>query len=329
MKRFLYSAIGVTAASIGLFFGRPWPISSPPGTPPTVEKERERLKTACATFVKECEDQLAQEVKLQRAGSTGESEVDDARFALAEARRDLAQAESQREAVIEQSRVLVAIRERERDRLLTLPGGGDVGAVEVLAARRRLSNAREWLARDEDASEDVARYLREIIDVCEAELKAVEALVVRGSASSGDVDDCRRRLAYARYRLAREEGRTGEAVEQLHITVEARERDLKRKQQLCGSAAAAQDVDWHHVLLLEARQRLAVVEGNAPAAREHLGRIVAVLERTSQRLRDVFTSDRMLLAYSEYHLALAHYRLALASRDVALSEPDRLYELDK
>ena len=329
MNRVVDTAVVAAAVSVGVLFGAPCPAGPPSDAPPPARKERGQFQAACVALVRACDGELAEQVKLLRAGAATEGEVDVVRLALAGARQELALVEGRPAAAVEQSRALVAIRERELDRLLKLPGRGDVGAVEALAARRQVANARRWLAREERSPGGAARHLREVIELCDAEVRALQTLARRGIAVPEEVDAGRRRLAYARYRLAREEGRAEGAAEQLRITVQLREQDLKRTRQVDdGTAEAAQDVDWHHVLLLEARQRQAVFAGDAPAAREHLGRRLAVLERMSRRQREVLPADRVLRASLEYQLALVRYQLALASEGVPLVDGDPLYELD-
>jgi len=314
------------AVSIGLFFG--WQsLVSPSSAAPPASKEKEQLKAACLRLVKEYEEQLAEQDRLFRRGATSESEVERARFDLAEVRHDLADLEAKRDAVLEQSRVLVAIRERQLNLLLKMPSGDDLVAVEVLASRRRLANARFWLAREEGAAKEVVRSLQEIIDISNRELRALEPLVSRGLASSQNIEDARRHAAYARYLFAKQEGQPEEAAKQLRIVVEMRELGVERMHHLYKVwAMPARVVNWYRVLLMESRQRLAVIEGKTADTRKYLGRIPSLLEHILQELEAIHSTDRLERANLEYELALARYQLS--SDKLANSAWDRSYELD-
>ncbi len=324
MKRFFYLAVLIPLAFVGL-----WPSSPPSDYQAKLDKAREQWRAAAATCVAEREEDLGRELQLLPLGNTSEGEVDDARDDLAAARHELARADGKREAVIEQTRLAVAIRERQLARVLRVPANSS-SEFERLAARRQLTDARLFLAMEEGASADVTRYLREVNDLCKAEIGPLEALVSGGAASSGDVDWVHRRLAYARFLLAKREGNTGEAEKQLRTTIELCDRYARQVEKASASGAMPViQLELARVLSLENQFRLARWEGNVAAAREHLGQIPPILDQTCGRLKDSPTPARKYLANWECRLAEARYRVVLASQDLAGAEVYFWAELDE
>jgi hypothetical protein len=315
------------AVSIGLLFGWPQLISLAVAAPPKDLREKEQLKAACLRLAKEYEEQVAEQDRLLRQGATSESEVLRARYDLAATQLDLAALGNKRDAVLEQSRVLVSLRERQLNLWLKMPSGDDLVAIEVLAAERRLANARFWLAREEGRGKDVVRYLRDIIDISNRELRALGPLESRGLASSQNVEDARRHIAYARYLLAKQEGKPEEAAKQLRIVADMRELGVARMHHLYKVwAVPARLVDWYRVLLMESQHRLAVVEKKPADARKYLDRIPQLLQHILQELEDIHSTDRLERAGLEYELALARYQLS--SDELVRSAWDRSDELD-
>jgi hypothetical protein len=324
MKRFFYIAVLITLALVGV-----WGASPPADYQAKLDKAREEWRAAAATLVAEREEDLGRELQLLPLGNTSEGEVDDAREHLAAARHGLAQAGGKQQAVIEQSRLIVAIRERELARVLRVPASSS-SEFERLATRRRLTSARLFLALEEGASTDVTRYLREVIEISRAEPAPLEALVSSGAASPGDLDWSRRRLAFARFLLADRDGTTQEAEEQLRIAIELCDRYVRQVEKASlGGAMPVILLDLARVLSLENQFRLALRKGNPAGAREHLGRIPPILEQACQRLRESPTPARKYLANYECRLAEARYRVVLASQHVTRAEVYFWGELDE
>jgi hypothetical protein len=312
-----------------LFAGRAGTTSAP-AAPPPAQEARDQFRAACVTYVQECERDLAQQLNLLRTGSTSEGQVDSARLELAAARHELALSEGRPGAAADQVRLIVAIREGERDRLATLWGPGAGSKVEVLAAQRRLANARYRLSEELDEPEEVSRHLQGIIDRSQVEARLMQAQAERGVASPGDAAVALRRLAYARYLLAKGAGNTAEAAKQLRTVVEVREQDYERARRLhTRKAAPAQYVDAARVRVLEVQLRLAVLEERADAAREHLAAIIALRQGMMRRLDESPAGRRAAVVRLRWELAQAHSLMAQASEGQTPPAYNPMYELDE
>jgi hypothetical protein len=288
-------------------------------------KEREEWRAAAVRCVSVCEKNLEEEEHLFRTGAASEGEVDVARYYLAGARHELALCDGKREVVIQQARDMVAIREREWNRLVTV--SDPTTALDALAARRCLASARYHLSRMEGDTENAGMHLRSVLDACAAEVRGLQALAERGVITPESVDDALRRQAWARAVLAREEGRREEAVEQLRIVVKLRERDVERHKRVSAEGGSPPAfVEFMDVLLLEDRLCLAVAERKPDDAHEAVGGIVSLLEKITKRWKEVPNRDQVVVTAHEERLA--RYRLALASKDLKFAGPADVSRLD-
>src|SRR5262249_9749322 len=116
-----------------------------------------------------------------------------------------------------------------------------------------------------------AEQLRALVSVREEELRRVQALSTRSSASSLEVSLAQLRLANARYRLASREGQAKEAVEQLRALIELATYREKQLQRLLQSAATSStQLCVVRCETAYGRYRVARVEGRADDARREL-----------------------------------------------------------
>ena len=295
-----------------------------PGGPTTAGEETRRFKEALARLEKEYESELATRSKLRDQGAMTEAEVDEVRLDLAWMRRNQGIIENQPETVRVQLKTVIEIRDREWERLQTLQRMAGVGLSELLAAQRRQVVARYDLARHENKFDTAARELREIVRICEDELKVLAAL---GNAVAGREEaGARYRLAFARYRLARHEGRAEDAVRELRTTVANWEAYLDRLVRSPHASILPVEEEFIRLEIQFDRYLISVTERNPEGVRKHLREAIAIAETIEKRLQgDPAGFSKLWKAAWDHNLALTRYYLARAEAGHEL--PDNLWRL--
>src|SRR5689334_18398962 len=87
------------------------------------------------------EAQLALEIDLQARGAGTERSVEEARITLAKLRHHLAQRENRRPDALDQSKLILQLRDRQVKRLQGLADKGFATELELTEARRRAAAA--------------------------------------------------------------------------------------------------------------------------------------------------------------------------------------------
>jgi hypothetical protein len=297
-----------------------------PGAPGSVGEEERRFKEALDRLGKDYEAELALRTRLRTQGAMSEADVDEARLGLARVRINQALTEKKAEEVREQHNTVIKIRDRELARMQALQRMSSVSLYELLASQRRLAYARFLLARQEGRSDDAVRELREIVRTCEAELKAMSDL--RG-ISGAELEWARLLRTYARYCLARQEGKSDDAVRELRTTVEVGEAMLDRLTKLHRGSTLPLEEEFNRLLVEFARHRLARAEQKPEEVRSHLREAVKLQEAIETRLRaDPASVSKLQKAELDHNLALSRLRLAMAAAGLELSDDDPWNLLD-
>jgi hypothetical protein len=302
--------------------------ASPSSIPP-LEDERDRYRAALTDWEGWWAKEVAREQKLLTMGLGSEGDVDKARSYQATVRAELALVERNPEQARSELRTLVQVREREWQRAQTVHRRGTLATKDLRAAERRLANARYRLAGVEGPHTKVAAALQEVLTACAREIKVLRANLPRGTLVDGDVERALCRESYARYRLARLEGRTDDALRELTLMVQLREKEFRRMQHLLGlQAAAPRHVDGADFFLLRAQQRLALARNDREKVLGLLDRLIAVAERLLEReLSLPSPNERDVMAFRA-EIAYQRWRRALAQDDLTRIEDDPLDELD-
>ena len=134
--------------------------------------------------------QLDRATKLVRENSASEATIDGARLDLAEAQARLSEVKQQRDTVIENLQVVVAIRKRQLDRATKL-------VLENLASEATIEGARLELGESR-----IRLELHVILDVRERQLTRQTKLHDQGLVPLKTVENARMGLNEARERLA-------------------------------------------------------------------------------------------------------------------------------
>lgn len=228
---------------------------------------------------------VAREIDLYAKGVSSEINVELARIWLAKSRHDLALNENKIEDAINQTRLIVSIREKQMNRVKLLNDKGLATEFELNEALRHLACARYFLAIEEKKSQDVAVQLQLIVDLCKKELIHLEKL--RGQAiSSWQVHRAESRLISAQYLLARTSNNPDKIVEELRRHVEVCEKEWKQAVELKRSGAAMIIETYGvRINLLNAKLRLANVEKNSEVIVEQLRAMVKLHEETLPQVR--------------------------------------------
>lgn len=290
-------------------------LASPENFPQDPAVTRAQCVTHAQQRVAVWEDVLQRELGLLARGMGSQGDVEAARLALAGARHDLAYLLEKQALVEAQWKVILGVRERQvaTERLLRERGVGADMAVE--AAERRLANARLDRAIEMGNSSEATAQLRYIIELSQHELDHNLRLHARGYLGEGDVNFVRRRLAYARFRLALLEEDPEVAVQSAGQVVLLRQGEYDRLRRLHDRSAVGQlEVDLAHIALTQARQWLALAQGNPASLRDLVRGEAALYEGL---LRDIVGRRDLspeTLAQVRFSHALARWRL-VASLD--------------
>jgi hypothetical protein len=295
--------------------------------------ELAQFKAATVAVINHWERMLAKELGLRNQYASSDSNVYFARDQLTLGRHKLALLKDEPAAAREQLRAAVRIREDELRRLQRMTSQGTVSAREVGLAQLRLANARFRLAELEGHPEEAIRQLRILIDLGATEEKRIRPLAQKGAATAVQLSIARCQGAYARYRLAREEGRSKEALENLKLTVEARSELFALAQKEHGHGYLVTDnVDYAHALLLRAQVRVAVLERNPERVRQLLRELVAVFDRFLHRIGvDTFPDPDVREGWTvrtRQAMAEDRYRLTLVDVDLDEVLDDPIWELE-
>jgi hypothetical protein len=228
---------------------------------------------------------LAREIDLHAKGVSSEINVEFARIWLAKARHDLALHENKIEDAIDQTRLIVKVREKQMKRMKQLSDNGLASEFEVNEAQRHLACARYFLGSEERKPQDVAEQLQLIVDLCKKELKHLEKLRAQ-AISSWQVHRAESRLISAQYLLAKTASNPEELIKELRRHVEVCEKEWKQVMDLKRSGAAMVIETYAvRVNLLNAKLRLANVEKNTEVIVEQLRALVKLHEETLPQVR--------------------------------------------
>jgi hypothetical protein len=304
------------------------------GVPPLPRQdERNQLKAATIAVRTHWEKMLAKELRLRQQGASSEAYVNFARERLALARHDLAVVEEDPAAAGEQLAIVLGVREAELRRVQKLSPTAAASAGEIGYAQLRLASVRYHMAKLDGDAPEVVRQLRITIELGMNEAKRLQRLAPKGAASATQLSVVRGQIAYGRYRLAHEEGRSEDALAELGVLVEARAELLAQSKKLdMRRYVPPWDVDHAQALLLKARVRVAILERKPQRVFEQLRELAAVEERFWQRVRSDFflePDDREGWAvHIKRELALDRYRLTLGEQDLERVLDDPIGELE-
>jgi hypothetical protein len=231
------------------------------------------------------EKQLEAELRARSRGLASDEDVDRARVDLAKARHDEALANSDRAGMVEQCRVILAVRQREWQRLAPAIQRGALDAAEVDVARRRPAVARYFLAVDEQRTGDARDELKFIAEVCDREAQRLARGYAGRVVSLRDLNAARNRAASARYLLARAGEQPDGAIRECDRTVALWEGEAARVSRLyqAGSAHYLEDLDAR-TFLIDARIRRAACDGDREAIAALLKERIALREDAVPRL---------------------------------------------
>lgn len=255
-----------------------WEESLPAGT-----RERVTAQKRAAFYRGELESRS----ELSEQGHLAEGDVEDVGVDLAVARYNMYLSQGKRRQAAAELNVVVLLYQRELERLVKLAESGAVPEGKVDNARRRLACARHEVAAAAGRRDDALAQLAMVVAVCEREVERLEKLGARRIVPEAEVDEGRRRLALARYTLAREKDEPEVAAEQLRIIASTWKRALERTEKLHQSGAAAKlEVNLARWGMAEARLRLGIVYGKGEVVVEELRTIVALHEARLEMIRE-------------------------------------------
>lgn len=297
----------------------------PQGGTKSLTEETGRRDKANAQLVKVCEDDLANQLKMKAAGATSETAVDEARMDLARARHDQALFAGNVDGCREQIRAIIDSRTRQLGRVEALQRDAASSTYDVGAARRRLAHARYRLAQLEGRSADAVKEMRAIARIREDELNFFS--VLPGVMAQAGLEAARYQLAYARYRLAVEEGRSDDATRELRTAVAMWEKVRDRYAGLGPGTILPFEAEWSRVRVHVAGAHLATAQRDPARVREHLRQIVVVWEEIARRLAADPVARRSRYE-AEFELAWYRTRLALAEERGLIPDEDRWYEFE-
>jgi hypothetical protein len=258
------------------------------------------------------ERMLAREMDLQTKGVSSESKVDSIRVVLAKYRHDLAIHEKKSETVLEQSRLVLAIRERQLKRLQKLADLGIASELEITEARRHLACAQYFLAVEERNQEMVVDKLKIIVDLCSKEVRLLEKLRTN-TISSFEFHRAESRLISAQYLLTKTTVSSPEEImKELRRRVEVCEKEWKQIVELKRQGAAMiYEVYYVRLNLLNAKLRLANVEKNSDELVGQLRALVSLHEETLPTVRGINFPDLQQIFKDEVQAQLARDRWRL------------------
>ena len=190
---------------------------------------------------------------------------------------------------------------------------------DVDFARADLAEARHDAALVAGDRAEVGKQLRTLVAVWERYWERMAPGAEHGTTSPVEVENARRRLAAARYRLAIFDGRAAAADEQLRRVTAACDRLVDRLgRAYAHRAAALRDLNVARYLAWSARYVRARAGGRPGDIRAEIDRAVAVWEAEAERVGRVHRTGAAahLEDYqARYYLATVRLRRATIERD--------------
>jgi len=231
-----------------------------------------------------------------------------------------------KDEIIKQIRFLegeFSVANRLRDRR-----AGSDGQVDFW--KFNLAIARCDLAYLEKKNEAACEQLRIATEIRKSQLDRELRLRGTGGFSEGMVDEARRRVASAAYRLARHHEKPNEMRRQLKLVIEICEKESERIQRLCRQGACTEaDLEDAQYRLASARFLLAEVNGEAKEVMRQASLMVEIRSRKYEREKKLFTSgvsSQEVMADFLVNLLRSQYRLAVEEikQDPSRKNRDRL-----
>ncbi|MEL6105083.1 MAG: hypothetical protein AAFU85_03570 [Planctomycetota bacterium] len=289
---------------------------------------RRARKIAALIRYLESELKSATERLDRQSGSPGE--VDSIHADLAKARHDLAVVNNNDEEILRQCDVLISVRNRQLGRQVKLNQRGFGSRRELTIAIRRLAGAR--YRRAQARNSDALPELRQVVQLCNEELKLLADLQTDGAASAMEVNRARHRAIIAEYCLARWQDDKPSVVKPSVVSkvtkaVEHSDDELKKIRHLHQQGFAdAFDIYFAQRTLLNAKLLLANLETDSKAVGAALGELVQIHSQLAPR----FESDRrgrLLRAFVENERERDRSRMEQYQRDGSLADELSLGEL--
>jgi hypothetical protein len=214
------------------------------------------------------EEELSRKVQLRARGLAIDDEVDAAAVDLAKARHDAAVLANDRTAMLEQTRTILQVREREWQRVAAAVDRGILTPNEADDVRRRLAVARWRVAAEQhDATAD--EQLRQIAELYERKVERLGQAHARGAALLRELNAARYRASCARYELARTNGRKADVRREIDLAVRIWEQEGERVERLYQAGREPFVEAWlARWYLLDARLRRATLDRDRTSAAE-------------------------------------------------------------
>lgn len=241
--------------------------------------------------VKKLEEQHATEEKLFKQKVSTAGSVDRALISLAKARHDLALHEmvfdeSKLAVVKEQNRVVLAVRERELERLKKAKRP----TPEIKEGQRRLAVARYMVAQMEKETEVAAEQLRFIIQLCFEDLAKIDKAGPK-VVTAAERTRFETRLICAEYLLAVADGQAKDLIPRLRDVATSNEAEWQKTDALFRRKSATIVEEYiAFKRLIDAQLRVANLEKEHDVMRNLLTRLVEKQEATISLL-DVKDKD--------------------------------------